>query len=199
MRKPPTGMALVVFMKSEPRLSLFEKFQIINYEELEFEHGEHHEVGMGAAMQVSLASWKGQLVAVKSARSEAAESKLHNQRVHSLEKRLHDLSFELQIMSHRPLCEHLNIVQLKGISFWGNRDEELCPVMIVEPACREYPDLTRFVLSQNGNVQADLAAGIIADIADGISVLHVYGVIHGDVKPGNVLIFPRYGRRLACR
>jgi serine/threonine protein kinase len=144
-------------------------------------------------MQVSLASWKGQLVAVKSARSKAAESKLHNQRVHSLEKRLHDLYFELQIMSHRPLCEHPNIVQLKGISFWGNRDEELCPVMIVEPACREYPDLTRFVLSQNGNVQAALAAGIIADIADGISVLHVYGVIRGDVKPGNVLIFPATG------
>jgi hypothetical protein len=25
------------------------EIQIINYEELEFEHGEHHEVGMGAA------------------------------------------------------------------------------------------------------------------------------------------------------
>lgn len=97
-------------------------------------------------------------------------------------------------MSHQPLCEHPNIVQLKGISFIDNSDEDLYPLLIVEPACRDFPDLTRLTYSRSENFAPDLAAGLMSDIADGISVLHVYGVIHGDVKPDNVLIFPAADR-----
>lgn len=174
---------------------------IINYEDLELENGDCDKVGTGAAMEVSLASWKGEVVALKTARSGVAESKPQEEQRRPSERWLHDLFFELQIMSHRPLCEHPNIVQLKGISFADDPNDEFCPILVVEPACREYPDLTRFILSQEGKIGADLAAELIADIADGISVLHVYGVIHGDVKPENILIFPAGGsfQRLAAK
>jgi serine/threonine protein kinase len=163
--------------------------QIINYDELEFETGAGEQVGKGFAMQVSLACWKGELVAVKAARTGDMRERKSPSRPWTTEKWLNDLYFELQIMSHRPLCEHPNIVQLLGISFSNNQDGQLYPALVVEPACREFADLTRFVLSHSEDIEPDLAAHLISDIADGISVLHVYGVVHGDVKPDNVLIF----------
>ena len=164
--------------------------QIIDYGQLEFETGVGEQVGSGFAMQVSLASWKGELVAVKAARTSDRTPSKSPSRLWTTEKWLNDLYFELQIMSHRPLCQHPNIVQLLGISFSDNEDGQLYPILVVEPACREFADLTRFVLSRSEDIEPDMAAHLISDIADGISALHVYGVVHGDIKPDNILIFP---------
>lgn len=160
--------------------------KIIPHSDIKYEHPSQAPLGKGAAMQVQMATWKNELVAVKTVRAfEATQS----HRSISMENWLHDLYFELQVMSHRPLCEHPNVVQLKGISFDDEDDENLHPVLLVEPACRDHADLTRFVLSRSENLEPVVAANLISDVADGLTVLHVYGVVHGDLKPENILIF----------
>ncbi|PVH79907.1 kinase-like protein [Cadophora sp. DSE1049] len=163
---------------------------ITKYEDLDFTIAQSKSIGSGAAMQVCMATLKTELVAVKQIRNRDPNIKIRDQgRAEDVsEKWLNDLYFEIQIMSHQPLCEHPNIVQLKGISFDETRDG-LYPFLIVEPACEEYPDLTRLIRSSPQRLPAGPAADIIGDIADGISVLHVYGVIHWDIKPDNILIF----------
>lgn len=163
---------------------------VIKHEDLDFSVGESKSVGSGAATQVCMATVKTDLVAVKQIRNRSSnagdEDKIPG--AGNGEKWLNDMYFELQIMSHQPLCEHPNIVQLKGISF-DDKSNLLYPLLILEPACEQHPDLTRLIQSSSDKLPADQAADIIGDIADGISVLHVYGVIHGDIKPDNILIF----------
>ncbi|KAK0122573.1 hypothetical protein ONS96_009615 [Cadophora gregata f. sp. sojae] len=163
---------------------------IINYEDLDFTISQSKSIGSGAAMQVCMATLKNELVAVKQVQSRDANRNPRGQgHVEGVsDKWLNDLYFELQIMSHQPLCEHPNIVQLKGISF-DETSDDLYPFLIVEPACEQYPDLTRLTRFSPAKLPSDQVADIIGDIADGISVLHVYGVIHGDIKPDNILIF----------
>jgi serine/threonine protein kinase len=168
--------------------------ELIDYADLIFEDVRGFPAGRGCAMQVSFAQWKSDVVAVKSLRQDNTWSSSATHSWREKEKWLHDLYFELQVMSHRPLCEHPNIVQLKGISFSDGGEGYLRPLLVVEPACREHADLTHFVLSRSENLEPEIAAHIISDTADGISVLHVYGVVHGDLKPDNVLIFPSVDR-----
>jgi serine/threonine protein kinase len=44
------------------------------------------------------------------------------------------------------------------------------------------------VIKQDGPLDPEIVAGIGAEIADGLSALHADGIMHRDVKPGNVLI-----------
>lgn len=104
-------------------------------------------------MQVSLATLKSQLVAIEEISggvSVIEEEGLKN-RTAVTETWLNDLYFELQIMSHQPLCEHPNIVQLEGISFIDHTNEDIYPLLIVEPACRDFPDLTRLLSSRSAS------------------------------------------------
>lgn len=152
--------------------------QIIPFQDLHILSGLSR--GVTASMQVSLGEWNGQVVAVKAVRP----------RINDLARWFHDLHFELQIMSHEPLCSHPNIVRLLGISFEDVPIQQtFLPVLVVEAACAEYPDLTRFLCHKGSSLRPATAKGLIADIADGLTVLHQHGVIHGDLKPDNILIF----------
>lgn len=41
------------------------------------------------------------------------------------------------------------------------------------------------------DVDADLAIGIVDQIAKGLAAIHLAGIIHGDIKPSNVIVDPR--------
>jgi serine/threonine protein kinase len=157
--------------------------------ELDLTHVSNDAVGVGASMRVHLAHRNHELVAVKVAQSEHMDL---SQRQH-LDRRLHDLYFELQIMSHEPLSSHLNIVRLLRVSFQEEFTDVFTPLLIVEPANVVYPDLDRLLEYRGFCLGSDLSRNLISDIADGIAVLHVYGVIHRNVKPSNILIFSSFG------
>lgn len=144
--------------------------------------------GKGLSMQVLRGQFtkgnrQGQFVAVKQARSVAAGSDaaaLAEVRKH--QSWLLDIYFELQIMTHKPLCNHPNIVQLLGITFGNDKPGQttdynsFSPILIVEPAHEKYIDLARFFDKRDTEDSLSLSDtfSLIGDVADGIAALHAY-------------------------
>lgn len=67
--------------------------------------------------------------------------------------------------------------------------------MIVELAWSQAPTLEDYFRLGRNRRSQDLGDGtdcysLIADIADGLSVLHYCEVLHSDLKPSNILLFP---------
>ena len=109
---------------------------------------------------------------------------------------LRSLINELLIRTHPPIRGHPNIVKFKGIA-WDFEDdvatkprplllEELAPQRSLEGFWEKY----KFVRM---TFQAKIE--LCLDIAEGLAILHACHIIHGDVKPDNILIFPRIGRQ----
>ena len=61
--------------------------------------------------------------------------------------------------------------------------------MVVELAHTDTPNLDAFYMNHSGSKSFKTDLGFIADIADGLSALHMCGIIHGDLKPQNILLF----------
>ena len=112
---------------------------------------------------------------------------LHRQ-YHNL---MYDFFFEAQVMSHQPLCQHPNVVKLLGLSFYTINEEIIYPILIVEAADSQYPDLRRYIDDSDRQrpISVSTLIDIAADIADGLDAIHQFGLIHGDVKPENILLF----------
>jgi eukaryotic-like serine/threonine-protein kinase len=78
---------------------------------------------------------------------------------------------------------HPNIV---AVYDWGEEDGTSYIVMEYVPG-----QTLRDVIQAYGRLAAPEAARIAAEIADALSFAHEHGVVHRDVKPGNVLITPQ--------
>lgn len=65
--------------------------------------------------------------------------------------------------------------------------EELGVLYLVYEMCQG-PTLAEWLAGQSEPVSIDLAAGIVRDIANGLSHAHLRGLVHRDVKPNNVLL-----------
>lgn len=69
--------------------------------------------------------------------------------------------------------------------------EELGVLYLVYEMCQG-PTLADWLAAQSEPVSIDLAAGIVRDIANGLSHAHLRGLVHRDVKPNNVLLAPNH-------
>ncbi|RYO93293.1 hypothetical protein DL764_008012 [Monosporascus ibericus] len=94
---------------------------------------------------------------------------------------------EIRILSHRPLRDHPNIIKILGVH-WDF--ESAKPLVLLE---RASTDLADFQSRQDDSMHRSLPfttkKSVALDVACGLSALHKCGIVHGDVKPQNVLIF----------
>lgn len=103
-------------------------------------------------------------------------------------------TLELEILSlcHPPLRDHRNIIDLIS---WGydypTLDATKClPVLIMEKAMTSLSDFLQSETKPGGaRLSWETKHQLCLDISEGLEILHRNGIVHGDVKPDNVLIF----------
>jgi serine/threonine protein kinase len=125
-----------------------------------------------------------------------------------LYQQLAEASLELRVLSNDLLRFHHNIVDLLAISWEEVQDEpindhatkpsldsvSIKPLLVVELAYPTYPTLGEyytFARSHEETISADVRVSLLSDVADALSAIHKCAVMHGDIKPQNVLIFRR--------
>ena len=109
-------------------------------------------------------------------------------------RRLKSVILEVQIMRHGPLRAHPNFSSVLGYG-WNTRGNRIMPYILVEYApmgtLRQY--LKQLKLSPKPALPRDIEI-LVGDVASALSALHTCGIVHGDVKLDNVLVFPSLDR-----
>jgi serine/threonine protein kinase len=94
---------------------------------------------------------------------------------------------EMFALVHPPLLKHSNIVNFLGLA-WGSNyydSSHRLPVLVVEYA--DHGNLAQ--LQESETLEPRIRSSLALDVGEGIKILHRCGIIHGDVKSENVLIF----------
>lgn len=95
---------------------------------------------------------------------------------------------ELEVLGNPVIREHPNIIQLQGVCFDIGSDNKIWPVLVFEKS--QYGDLYNFAkLPAGSGLNFEARVQICVDIGLAISDMHSNGIVHGDIKPQNVIIF----------
>ncbi|KAI9790680.1 MAG: hypothetical protein M1833_001769 [Piccolia ochrophora] len=104
--------------------------------------------------------------------------------------RLRTLELEILALCHPRIRGHRNVVSLIAWGYDYPYPNTPVPVLMLEAALMT---LTDFVKPENASLLDDRAWDVrhhlALDVASGLQLLHRFHIVHGDVKPDNVLIF----------
>jgi serine/threonine protein kinase len=108
------------------------------------------------------------------------------------QKMLNSVYIELRTLSHPVSRNQENIVRLLGITWEADLhdSQKMWPSLILEFA--EYgtlKDLLHLYHCESKFLPVQTKLELCADVARGLDVLHDLGIVHGDVKIENILIF----------
>lgn len=105
-------------------------------------------------------------------------------------KSFETLMMEAYVLGFEPIKRHENIITMSAVT-WAVRSQDpiqISPALEIERA--PYGDLTSFQSSvPESKVTWNMRKMLCYDIAAGLEVLHGCGIVHGDLKGENVLIF----------
>ncbi|KAG8416345.1 hypothetical protein J3458_006937 [Metarhizium acridum] len=98
------------------------------------------------------------------------------------------MAMELQILKHEHVKDHDNIITLLGLS-WRCVRGTYMPAFVLEAAKSDLYSMIQSSQFALNKMTTRKILGLAVDISCGLSALHDLGIIHGDIKPQNVLIF----------
>ncbi|KAA8900219.1 hypothetical protein FN846DRAFT_909357 [Sphaerosporella brunnea] len=172
-------------------------------------------LGAGATMTVFKGTcpsrWGEQEVALKKLNLELPRTRSTiNPNATELHQLLAAASLEVRVLSNTLLRQHPNIVDLLAISWEELGAEEgqpdsftsIRPILVVELAYQEHPTLDeyfQYCVKNDVAISMDTKINIISDVADGLAAIHLCEIVHGDVKPQNILLFYKEGGRLVAK
>lgn len=146
-------------------------------------------LGEGGTFVVEKCEHRKEAVAVK-------RIKLGGQQSDSatFQRKLTSVMLEIQIMCHQPLRSHPNILSLLGYG-WETQDRSILPYILVEYS--HFGTLRKYVQETNGLSMLSKEI-LMADVASALHSLHNTGIVHGDVKLDNVLVFQSWDRPIGA-
>ena len=90
---------------------------------------------------------------------------------------------DIEVMSHRPLSNHPNILTLLGYG-WESKGVGLLPFIVTE--CASLGTLREYLLRNRNDSKQKRE--LFFNVVCGLNELHLSGVAHGDLKLENVLV-----------
>ncbi|KAK7042913.1 hypothetical protein VNI00_008649 [Paramarasmius palmivorus] len=143
-------------------------------------------IASGASFSVERATWSnrgtnaymvkwGETVALKYVRRKGKDSLNWKQ-----------ILLEIRALFHEPIRYHPNIVRLLGLSWGAAHDTGTSfPMLVLELA--DFGTLAH--LQVNQQLSFAEKKKLCYDVSKGLSIIHACGIVHGDLKHENVLIF----------
>lgn len=172
-------------------------------------------IGAGTSFRVERAEWKprnvtdtaasavlqrGRYIAVKVVKTDAASSlgyvlypqspfhELNLQRGHDQQGNWRNVLLEIRALLHPPLRYHPNIVTVLGLG-WASSTEahSVYPQLLME-----FTPIGSFQALQDSSppLAFCIKQKLCYDVGKGLLILHACGIVHGDLKHENVLVFP---------
>ncbi|KAJ3531029.1 hypothetical protein NM208_g5963 [Fusarium decemcellulare] len=99
-----------------------------------------------------------------------------------------DILLEVRALLHEPLRYHPNIVHLLDFG-WSHSSETGSPFPTLVLEYADFGTLDELQLKNGSPLPFRIKQKLCYDVGRGLSILHACGIIHGDLKHENVLIF----------